>query len=135
MEHSDVKFVSVMMKVARKDNRRQTDTYSCQNVDVFHDVANLRQFLFEKFAFELSPASDPDSFHLGYFDGKNRKLTITNASQLSEAYTAGKDGWVKLWVDPHIVSSKSKASKRTFNQSIAFHSPGGTTDADEGKVP
>lgn len=130
----DEEFVNVMLKVLRKDNKRQNDTYTCHDVEVFDDVANLREFLFEKYKVELSPACNQDSFHLGYFDGKNRKLTITNTSQLVEAYSSAKDTWIKLWADPHIASGKSVASKRTFHQSIAFHNLGARSEADEGKV-
>ena len=65
---------------------------------------------------------------------KNRKLTMTNTAQLVEAYSSAKDGWVKLWADPHIPLDKSVASKRTCSQSIAFHNLGARSEAPaEGK--
>ena len=115
------------------ENKRQNDTYMRQHVEIFDDVASLRKNLFENFKEELAPAVDLESFHLGYYDEKNRKLTITNNSQLVEAYSSAKDGWVKLWADPHIAACRSKAtnmSKRTFPQFLAFQANG---EANEGE--
>ena len=81
-----------MLKVPRAVNKRQSDTYMRQHVEIFDDVASLRKNLFENFKEELAPAVDLESFHLGYYDEKNRKLTITNNSQLVEAYSSAKDG-------------------------------------------
>ena len=60
------------------ENKRQNDTYMRQYVEIFDDIASLRKNLFENFKEELAPAVDLESFHLGYYDEKNRKLTITN---------------------------------------------------------
>lgn len=123
-----------MLKVPRAANKRQSDTYTQQHVEIFDDVASLRENLFENFKEELSPAVDSDSFHLGYFDEKNRKLTITNNCQLVQAYSSAKDGWVKLWADPHIVaacrSKTANTSKRTVPQFLAFQARG---EANEGE--
>ena len=64
---SDEEFVNVMLKVPRKDNKRQSDTCTCHNVEVFDDVANLREFVFQKYEVELSPACSQDSFYLRVF--------------------------------------------------------------------
>ena len=91
---SDEEFVNVMLKVSRKDNKRQSDTYTSHNVEVFDDVANLREFVFPKYKVELSPACSQDSFYLGYLDEKNRKLTITNTAQLVEAMAGSSCGQI-----------------------------------------
>ena len=94
-----------MLKVPGAAGKRKSDTYTREHAEIFDDVAILRENLFENFKEELPPAVDLDSFHLGYYDEKDCKLAITNNSQLVEAYSSTKDGWVKPWADPHAYCS------------------------------
>lgn len=57
---------------------------------------------------ELAPAANDEAFRLGYLGSKNRKMTIATPSQLSEAYSNAKDGWLMLWTDPHLTSKSPK---------------------------
>ena len=50
-----------------------------------------------------------------------------------EAYSSAKDGWVKLWADPHIAAFRSKTantSMRTCPQFLAFQA---NSEANEGE--
>ena len=102
--------VNIFVKVVRQDNKNQNDTYTKQDVPIFDDVNDLREFLITNFKDELAPATEKDRFRLGYIGNKNRKITICNDAHLAEAYSSVKNGWLMLWTDPHQATVKSTAS-------------------------
>jgi hypothetical protein len=110
MEESDT--INMMIRVLRKENKSQYDTYSHKNAPICESSKELRELLFDNYKEELVPASDANSFRLGYVVEKNRRLTISSNSNLDEVYSSEKVGWITLWVDPHGLQQASKDLKR-----------------------
>ena len=90
---ADENTINVVLKVVRKANRTKYDTYSRQNVEMFNNVDELKEFLLSNFSVELSPATTTSSFNLGYIAGTNRRVVIANDINLAEAYSVAKAGW------------------------------------------
>ena len=61
---------------------------------MFDSLNEMKGYLLENFAVELSPADNEHSFKLGYIAGRNRRIVMANDSNLVEAYYMAKDGWV-----------------------------------------
>ena len=75
----------------------------------FDSVDHLRKFLLEHFREELSSPANANSFRVGYITGRNQWFTISNGSNLDDAYTSAKDGWIVLWAE--MIQNKSPASR------------------------
>ena len=58
--------IHVILRVLRKHNKSQYDTYSHQNVPIFQSVKEPGEFLLEIYKEELAPAAAADYFRLGY---------------------------------------------------------------------
>ena len=113
---ADENTINVVLKVVRKANRTKYDTFSRQNVEMFDNVDELKEFLLSNFSVELSPATTISSFNLGYIAGTNRRVVIANDINLAEAYSVAKAGWITLWAEA-IVSSvaASSGTKRSLS--------------------
>jgi hypothetical protein len=107
---ADENKIYVVLKVVRKANRTKYDTFSRQNVEMFDNVHDLKEFLLSNFSVELSPATTISSFNLGYIAGTNKRV-ITNDINLAEAYSVAKAVWITLWAEA-IVSSVAACIKR-----------------------
>lgn len=116
-ERSNEDTVHLILKVVCQSNKKQYDTFTHENFPVFQCVKALRRYLLATFKDELAPAANDEAFRMGYVGSKNRKLTIASPSQLSEAYSNAKDGWLTLWTDPHLTTPKS--SKDLSNDSAS----------------
>ncbi|CAB4044505.1 Hypothetical predicted protein, partial [Paramuricea clavata] len=66
---------------------------------MFDSLNEMKEYLLENFAVELSPADNEHSFKLGYIAGRNRRIVMANDSNLVEAYSMAKDGWVTFWTE------------------------------------
>ncbi len=106
--------IHVILKIVCKSNRTKYSTYSRQNVPMFDSLNEMKEYLLENFAVELSPVDNEQSFKLGYIAGRNRRVVIMNDSNLAEAYSMAKDGWVTLWAEAtdSPAESHSKGTKR-----------------------
>ena len=91
--------VNMIFKVVQQANKSRFDTYRHQNVLIFDSVNDLRNFLPENFREELSSPVDENSFRIGYITGTNQRFTISNSSNLDDAYTTAKDGCIILWAE------------------------------------
>ena len=92
MEEGDT--VNVIFKIVQKANRSKFGTYRHEHVPIFDSVDALRKFQLENFREELSSPADENSFRVGYIIGRNQRLTISNSSNLHDAYTSAKNGWI-----------------------------------------
>ena len=63
--------VNIFVKVVRQDNKNQNDTYTKQDVPIFDNVNDLREFFITNFKDELAPATEKDRFRLGYIGNKH----------------------------------------------------------------
>jgi hypothetical protein len=122
MDKSDIdssieETVRLILKVVCQSNKKQYDTFTHENFPVFQCVKALRRYLLATFKDELAPAASDEAFRMGYIGSKNRKLTIASPSQLSEAYSNAKDGWLMLWTDRHLTTPKP--SKDMSNDSAS----------------
>ena len=107
--------VNVIFKVVQQANKSRFDTYRHQNVPIFDNVDDLRKFLLENFREELSSPADENSFRIGYITGRNQRFTISNNSNLDDAYTTAKDGCTILWaemIQNNPTSSRGRKRKR-----------------------
>ena len=107
--------VNVIFKVVQQANKSRFDTYRHQNVPIFDNVDDLRKFLLENFREELSSPADENSFRIGYITGRNQRFTISNNSNLDDAYTTAKDGCIILWaemIQNNPTSSRGRKRKR-----------------------
>ena len=107
--------VNVIFKVVQQANKSRFDMYRHQNVPVFDNVDDLRKFLLENFREELSSPADENSFRIGYITGRNPRFTISNNSNLDDAYTTAKDGCIILWaemIQNNPTSSRGRKRKR-----------------------
>ena len=107
--------VNVIFKVVQQANKSRFDTYRHQNVPIFDNVDDLREFLLENFREELSSPADENSFRIGYITGRNQRFTISNNSNLDDAYTTAKDGCIILWaemIQNNPTSSRGRKRKR-----------------------
>ena len=107
--------VNVIFKVVQQANKSRFDTYRHQNVPIFDNVDDLRKFLLENFREELSSSADENSFRIGYITGRNQRFTISNNSNLDDAYTTAKDGCIILWaemIQNNPTSSRGRKRKR-----------------------
>ena len=107
--------VNVIFKVVQPANKSRFDTYRHQNVPIFDSVNDLRKFLLEHFREELSSPVDENSFRIGYITGKNQRFTISNGSNLDDAYTTAKVGCIILWaemIQNNPTSSRGRKRKR-----------------------
>lgn len=109
--------INVILKIVCKGNRTKYNTYSRQNVPIFDSLNDIKGFLLQHFAMELSPVDNVQSFKLGYIAGRNRRVVIANNSNLVEAYSMAKDGWVTLWAEAFPAKSNSKGNKRNRSES------------------
>ena len=105
--------VNVIFKVVHQANRSKFDTYKHQNVPIFDSVEDLRKF----------PA-DANSFRLGYITGKNQRFTISNSSNLDDAYTSAKDGWIILWAE--MIQDKPTSSRGPKRRRLSDSNDEGT---------
>ena len=108
-------FVNIIFKVVRQCNKTQYNTYTVSDAPVFDCVQEIREFLFEKFKDELEPAANAQSFRFGYIAGTYRRISISSSTQLAEAYSLAKKGYITLWADPD-VQKKSAPAKRSYSQ-------------------
>lgn len=99
MESSNEGTVHLIFKVVCQSNKKQYDTFTHENIPVYQCVKDMRRYLLATFKDELAPAANDEAFRMGYLGSKNRKLTIVSPSQLSEAYSNAKDGWITLCAD------------------------------------
>ena len=111
-------FINILFKVVRQCNKTQYDSYNVKDAPVFESVKELRVFLYEKFKTELEPATCPESFRLGYITGTNRRISISSSTQLAEAYSSAKRGFVTFWADTDVqkksgVSATAKKRKNS----------------------
>ena len=107
--------VNVIFKVVQQANKSRFDTYRHQNVPIFDNVDDLRKFLLQNFREELSSPADENSFRIGYITGRNQRFTISNNSNLDDAYTTAKDGSIILWaemIQNNPTSSRGRRRKR-----------------------
>ena len=107
--------VNVIFKVVQQANKSRFDTYRHQNVPIFDNVDDLTKFLLENFREELSSPADENSFRIGYITGRNQRFTISNNSNLDDAYTTAKDGCIILWaemIQNNPTSSRGRKRKR-----------------------
>ena len=107
--------MNVIFKVVQQANKSRFDTYRHQNVPIFDNVDDLRKFLLENFREELSSPADENSFRIGYITGRNQRFTISNNSNLDDAYTTAKDGCIILWaemIQNNPTSSRGRKRKR-----------------------
>ena len=109
-------FINILFKVVWQCNKTQYDSYNVQDAPVFKNVKELRVFLYEKFKTGLEPATCPESFCLGYITGTNHRISISSRTQLAEAYSSAKRGFVTFWADPDVqkkpgVSATAKKRK------------------------
>ena len=107
--------MNVIFKVVQQANKSRFDTYRHQNVRIFDNVDDLRKFLLENFREELSSPADENSFRIGYITGRNQRFTISNNSNLDDAYTTAKDGCIILWaemIQNNPTSSRGRKRKR-----------------------
>ena len=107
--------MNVIFKVVQPGNKSRFDTYRHQNVPIFDSVHDLRKFLLEHFREELSSPVDKNSFRIGYITGRNQRFTISNSSNLDDAYTTAKDGCIILWaemIQNNPTSSRGRKRKR-----------------------
>ena len=106
--------IHVILKIVCKSNRTKYSTYSRQNVPMFDSLNEMKEYLLENFAVELSPADNEHSFKLGYIAGRNRRIVMASDSNLVEAYSMAKDGWVTFWAEAADSPAKynSKGTKR-----------------------
>lgn len=106
--------IHVILKIVNKSNRTKYSTYSRQNMPMFDSLNDMKEFLLKHFAVELSPVDNSQSYKLGYIAGRNRRVVIANDSNLVEAYSMAKDGWVTLWTEATDSPAKpiSKGTKR-----------------------
>ena len=117
--------VNIMFKVVRQCNKTQFDTYTYKNAQVFVSVSELREFLFENFKTKLAPAASAESFRLRYLAGSNRRITISSSTQLAEAYSLEKKGWITLWADVDVKTTKIPCTGRKRAHAL-------TTDFNDG---
>ena len=113
MDESDT--VDMMLKIVNQANRTRYDMYTRIHVPVFDDVMDLRMFLLEHYAEELSSPADANSFRLGYIVGKNQRLTVSSNSSLDEISSSAKSGQIVLWAEPNI-PTKGKAKESTSSR-------------------
>ncbi len=116
--------VNVIFKVVHQANRSKFDTYKHQNVPIFDSVEDLRKFLLENFREELCAPADANSFRLGYITGKNQRFTISNSSNLDDAYTSAKDGWIILWAE--MIQDKPTSSRGPKRRRLSDSNDEGT---------
>ena len=83
--------VNVIFKVVQQANKSRFDTHRHQNVWIVDSMNDLRKFLLEHFHKELSSPVDENSFRIGYITGRNQRFTISNSSNLNDAYMTVKD--------------------------------------------
>ena len=86
----DEEFVNILFKIVRQCNKTQYNTFTVKDAPIFVTVKELREFLFKKFGVELAPAATAESFRLGCIAGTNRRISISNSTQLAEAYSLEK---------------------------------------------
>ena len=89
-----------------------------KDAPVLESVKVLQVFLYEKFKTELEPATCPESFRLGYITGTNCGISISSSTQLAEAYSSAKRGFVTFWADTDVqkksgVSATAKKRKNS----------------------
>ncbi|CAB4042740.1 Hypothetical predicted protein, partial [Paramuricea clavata] len=133
---ADENTINVVLKVVRKANRTKYDTYSQQNVEMFDNVDELKEFLLRNFSVELSPATTTSSFNLGYIAGTNRQVVIANDINLAEAYSVAKAGWITLWaeaiVPPAVAASRgTKRSLSHATDDLATNPSGNGSNSSE----
>lgn len=114
-ELQEQELINILFKVVWQCNKTQYNTYTVSDAPIFDSVKDLREFLFEKFKLELTPAADAESFRLGYMAVPNRRISITSSTQLAEAYSLVKKGFTTLWADPD-VQNKAVSGKRSYLQ-------------------
>ena len=68
MDESDT--VDMMLKIVNQANRTRYDTYTRAHVPIFDDVMDLRMFLLEHYADELSSPADANSFRKQQFQSR-----------------------------------------------------------------
>ena len=117
----DEEFVNILFKIVRQCNKTQYNTFTVKDAPIFVTVKELREFLFKKFGVELAPAATAESFRLGYIAGTNRRISISNSTQLAKAYSLEKKGFITLWADPDIQKKSTGTSvKRTYSRMSAL---------------
>ena len=130
LDESDT--VDMMLKIVNQANRTRYDTYTRTHVPIFDDVMDLRMFLLEHYAEELSSPADANSFRLGYIVGKNQRLTVSSNSNLDEIYSSAKNGRIVLWAEPNI-RTKGKPKESTSSRLRKWsHSATLLNGSDEG---
>ena len=105
-------FVNIIFKVVRQCNKTQYNTYTVSDAPIFDCVKEIREFLFEKFKLELEPAASAESFRFGYIAGTNRRISIVSSTQLAEAYSLAKKGFITLWADPDVQKISTPAKRK-----------------------
>ena len=115
----DEEFVNILFKIVRQCNKTHYNTFTVKDAPIFVTVKELQEFFFKKFGVELAPAATAESFRLGYIAGTNCRMSISNSTQLAEAYSLG--FIITLWADPDIQKKSTGTSvKRTYSKMSAL---------------
>jgi len=93
--------VNVLLKVLKFENKNQSSLFSLKDVPIFKGLEMFK-----------SPANDVNSFEIGYYGPRGRKLSIRTEKHLREAYLKESLNYVTFWLDPYPPTPKGRKTSR-----------------------